>query len=241
MSYFKNFPLIDYKFGNETSLTAFRDISAYSDVVDQIKDDVTFYQDYYIQEGERADQLSYRFYNTPNLHWLFYIVNDNIRESGWPVTNTRLIEKAKVDYPETTLTTRTPLYDKFKVGQTISGNESAATATVSHRHLDLGQLVVDTSDTFIAGEAVTSTNADGETETIILQSSSLEYLSAHHYENSDKEYVDIDPTVGPGTLLTEVTYLDRLIRHNDSLKQIKVLKPEVARQIISAFKESMSA
>lgn len=241
MSYFKNFPLVDYRFGNETSLTAFRSLSSYSDIVDQIKDDVSFYTDYYIQEGERPDQLSYRFYNTATLHWLFYLLNDSLKESGWPLTNAQLLAKAKYDYPMLTLTTRSPLYDRFAVGQTISGNESSATATISHRHLDLGQVVcINTSGTFTAGETISSTNSDDEVETIVLTSSELEYLSAHHYENSDKEVVDIDPEVGPGASLTEITYLDRMVTKNNELKQIRVLKPEAVRQVVASFRESMS-
>ena len=53
MAYFYNFPNVTYKFGNEESVTAFQDISAYVDIIDQIKDDVNFYQFYNVLYNTR--------------------------------------------------------------------------------------------------------------------------------------------------------------------------------------------
>jgi len=243
MSFFQYFPLADYKFGNEESLTVFRDITAYSDIVDQIKDNIAFYQDYNIQEFERPDQLSNKLYGVPNLHWTFFLLNDKLKESGWPIDNGKIIEKAQKEYSKTTLTTKTTLYDKFKIGQTITGNNSGASAKVDHRHLDLGQLVISdiVDGPFENGEVITSTNSEGIIESILLESTSLEYLSAHHYENVSGETVDIDPEVGPGALLTEVTYLDRMMKQNEELKNIRVIKPTSMQQIIFAYRESISS
>jgi hypothetical protein len=240
MSYFRNFPDVFYKFGNEASAELVQDIALYVDVIDQLKDEVSVYADYYIQENERPDQVSYKLYETPHHHWTFFMMNDHIRESGWPLTNTKIIEKAKKIYRHTTITTRTRLYDKFKVGQIIEGINTGATATINHRHLDLGQLVIsDVTGTFAAGEQVTSLNEFGNTELITIQSTAAEYNSAHHYTNTSNLIVDIDPAVGPGAQLTEVTYLDRLMSQNDSLKQIRVIRPTAIDQVISAFREAL--
>ena len=75
----------------------------------------------------------------------------------------------------------------------------------------------------------------------MLFSSSLEYLSAHHYENVSGEVVDIDPEVGPGAQLTEVTYLDRLFTQNDDLKQIRIIKPSSLNSVVSSFREAVSS
>ena len=240
MSYFRNFPDVFYKFGNEANSDLVQDLALYIDVVDQLKDEVSVYIDYYIQDGERPDQLSYRLYNTPNHHWTFYMMNDKIRERGWPISNIELIKKAKNLYNLTTLTTRTRLYDKFKVGQVIQGLQSGATATIDHRHLDLGQLIIrDISSNFIVGEQVSSENEFGEIELITIQSLSEEYNSAHHYVNGNNQIVDIDPEVGPGALLNEITYLDRLISQNDELKQIRVIRPTAIDTVVESFREAL--
>lgn len=240
MSYFNVFPDVPYRFGDELTDDIFQNISVYATIVDEIKDNVAFYQDYYIKEFERSDQLSYKLYNTPNYYWTFYLMNNNIRERGWPLNNRDIMAKAKKEYNLTTLTTRTPLVGRFKIGQTITGNTSGATATIDHRHLDLGQLVVkNISGSFITGETISSVNENAEVETIILTSSSLEYLAAHHYENAAGEYVDIDPTIGPGALLTEITYLDRLVASNEELKTIKIIKPSAIIPIVKTFREAI--
>jgi hypothetical protein len=242
MSYFRYFPRVDYTFGTEKNPDRFENISVYVDIIDSIKDNIAFYEDYYIQDGDRPDQVSYNLYDTPDFHWTFYLMNNNIREQGWPLTNRELYEKAQKDYSLTTLTTRTTLTDRFKVGQTITGNTSAATATIDHRHLDLGQLVIsNVTGTFITGEVISSVNAESVVETIILTSSEAEYLSAHHYENSAGEYVDIDPAVGPGALLTEVTFLDRYVNMNNELKSIKVIKPSIMVSVAKSFREALES
>ena len=207
--------------------------------------------EYTIQEFERPDQLSYKIYGNEGFHWTFFMLNDNIRERGWPLSNEEVIEKAVGLYPNTVLTTRAQITSLnptittesiFQVGRTVSGNTSGATATINHRHLDLGQIVVtNLTGTFVNGETLSSTNADGDVETIILESSSLEYNAAHHYENVAGETVDIDPTVGPGVLLTEVTYLDRVVNDNEELKQIKIIKPSVINQITNSFIEAVQS
>lgn len=240
MKYFNYFPNVAYTYGNESSLTLANNITVYADIVDTIKDNTSFYNDYYLHEFERPDQLSQRLYNTPNYHWTFFLMNEKLRESGWPLSNRDLLTKAMKDYPGKTITTKTTLTDRFKIGQTITGNQSSATATIDHRHLDLGQLVLsNVVDDFVAGETVTSVNSEGTVESILVTSFSNEFESAHHYTNSSGEYVDIDPAVGPGVLLTEVTYLDRLLEANENLKQIRVIKPSVIDDIVNAFREAV--
>jgi hypothetical protein len=243
VNYFKYFPVTAYGFGNETLPDIFRDLSIYASVVDQVKDNVSFYNDYYIQEFERPDQVSYKLYNTTNYHWTFWLMNDHLRERGWPLTNRDLNEKIIKDYHHDVLVTKSYILDKFKIGQTITGQTSGATATINHRHLDLGQLVLsDTVGSFVSGENVISTNSNNQTETITAFEFDKEYNSAHHYVDGDKNYVDTISSTGtfsPGALHTKVTYLDRYFNFNDELKQIKVIKPENIIDIVSAYREAL--
>lgn len=242
MAYFTDFPVTAYRFGNELNANIFPDLSTYVSILDLIKDSVSFYNSYYIQDGERPDQVAYKLYRDPNLHWTFYFMNDSIRERGWPLSNREILAQVDKDFTHNVLVTRTPLAGKFKVGQTIEGTNSSATATIKHRNLDLGQLTLDdVSGTFTNNETIESTNADGFLETIVSQSYSSEALAVHHYENDAGEWVDIDPTVGPGALYTAITNTDRYIALNDELKQIRVIKPSAILDVVDAFKEALKA
>ena len=178
MAYFKDFPTTLYYFGNEDEVVSFQDISTYVEIIDTIKDESAFYTKYYIQDNERPDQLSFKLYGTPEFHWTFYLLNDNIREQGWPMSNTEIVEYAQKELPKDVITTKSVLTDKTVMlnGNTIVGTRGG-TATIDHRHLDLGQLVLtNVSGNFLAGEQVRSAeiNENGELETIIVESYGVE-------------------------------------------------------------------
>jgi hypothetical protein len=240
MSYFKHFPRTYYTFGTEAQPDVFENIARYSDVIDQVRDATTTYEDYFIQGGERPDQVSMKLYDNPNFHWTFYLLNTKLREGGWPLSQRKIREKALKDYKDTILTTRTKLTDKFKLGQTITGLTSGATAVIRDRNIDLGQLWIGSeSGTFIVGETITSDSPTNGAESIVLTSTAPQYNTAHHYENADGEWVDIDPEVGPGAQLTEVTWFDRLRAANEAQKNIKVLRNDTVIQVVKAFREAV--
>lgn len=249
MLYFRNFPRIPYVFGDQETLGGeqvtyeiFQNVSLYSDVIDQVKDNVSFYQYYDIQENDRPDQVSYKLYSTPEYHWTFFLMNDHLRASGWPLTMKQLEDVAKRDFPHYTVTTRDDLTGILLVDQTAAGSTSGAKGDVVRRYLDLGQVVIDSTSTYLTGEVIRNVAATASASGSIISSSvSKEYLAAHHYEDAAGNYVDIDPRIGPGAQLTEVTHLDRYVKENDSLKQIKIIRPELMQEITSAFFQSIKS
>lgn len=234
--FFSNFPQVLYNFGNEVDQNAFQNISAYVDVIDQAKNNSTLYTKHTILDGDRPDVLSQKLYGQPYYHWTFYLMNDKLRRQGWPLSYNEVVNKAKADYPNKTLVTRDLFFEKFKVGDTVTGINSAAKATVLRRNLDLGQIVVKPTNsyTFNDGELI----SDG-TNQITLTSVSEEYNSAHHYEDGDKNVIDIDPEVGPGALLTEITHLNRYEAANDDLKEIIIIKPSNITEITRIYDQAM--
>ena len=64
MTYFRDFPRVLYTFGNEETADAFENIALYADTIDQVRDAVGLYEDYYIQNGERPDQVSFKLYES---------------------------------------------------------------------------------------------------------------------------------------------------------------------------------
>tara|TARA_R110000868_G_scaffold317061_1_gene577902 strand:- start:49 stop:777 length:729 start_codon:yes stop_codon:yes gene_type:complete len=238
--FFKNYPQTLYKFGTETSLTAIQDLSAYVDLIDQVKDNINFYQEYTILDGDRPDTLSSKLYGSIAYYWTFFLLNDSIRQQGWPLTAQEIRAKAAVDYPNTTVTTRDidTILNHFQVGDTVSGQTSAASGTVLKRDIDLGQLVVSGTNGFTNDEILRD-NSDPEfPQTIQLVSAADEHNSIHHYEDADG-YADVDPRSAPGALLTAVTYIDRYVSANDTLKEIKVIKPSAIGEIFSAYQEAL--
>ena len=141
--FFQNFPLVEYNFGNESEPALFQNISAYIKVIDDISDDIAFYTTVHIQDYDRPDSFSYKLYGTTEFYWTFYYLNDDIRESGWPLPQQDLLPKAKLDYPHRTVTTTGDISKTFLPGHTVTGALSGTIGTVIKRYLDLGQIIIE--------------------------------------------------------------------------------------------------
>tara|TARA_Y100000385_G_C12900422_1_gene553934 strand:+ start:126 stop:872 length:747 start_codon:yes stop_codon:yes gene_type:complete len=234
-NFFQNFPLLGYRFGNEESQTLFQNLTTYVAVIDEIKGNTDFYATGYIRDGERPDTLSFSLYGTTDYYWTFYFLNDDIRESGWPLTEQQILPRAKQDYPNKVFTTQGDISTRFFTGQNITGLTSGSVGKIIKKNIDLGQIIVSTEEDFLDDELV---GVDDDTiQTVRLTNITDQYNAVHHYEDTDGVYKDIDPsTFIPGASeLIPITNLDRIRLRNEELRTIDVFKPDVAPQISSEF------
>ena len=237
MAYFNNFPQVLYRFGNAEEPVAFEVLNTYVDLLNNTQDGVKMYEKYTIQPGERADTLSYRLYGTTEFYWTFFWVNDKLRESGWPVDYQTLYDLSKTYYPNRVFVTETDISNGlFTIGATVTGSQSGTTGKIVEVNLDLGQVVVDTQDNFTVGETV-NTGTGGNVETCIVLKESTQFEAVHHYNNTDGEYVDIDPHNQVTTGFIPVTFLDRLTDRNTELSEIDILTEDTLRQVIAQFRQ----
>lgn len=153
MGYFANFPLKTYNFGNNEPEVLFENISAYVDIIDQLKDEVSYYDFITISDGDRPDTLSYRLYGTTEYYWTFYLLNESIRKGGWPQRSQELFDSVKYAYPNSVVYTESPMVNStdedfnswFNVGDlAIQGSAAnpSAKGIVVERDLNLGQITV---------------------------------------------------------------------------------------------------
>jgi hypothetical protein len=241
--YFKNLEIVGYKFGDNEPPVLFDNLTQYVDIIDGIKDNISFYNKYTIVSGDRPDTLSYKLYGTTDYYWTFFLLNDHIRQSGWPIKGHEILEQSKSKYPYRTVTTNTNIAKSFPVGQVVTGSESGTTGTIIRRILDMGQLVIDTGgepnlENFGPTEQIQYISTqDGETFTANLVKESEQYNSVHHYEDADGVYQDLTlfDFANPSPTWTAITYRDRLEKRNDELKEIAVLKPSVIAKVVSEF------
>lgn len=187
MSYFTNYPTVNYKFGNEAINTSVQDIGAYIDLIDRVKDDISFYEEYNLRDGDRPDQVSNDLYGSPDYYWTFYLLNDELKRRGWPLLRSRISDKAKEEYPNTTLTTRANISEQFLVGSNITGQTSGVTGKVLRRRPDLGQIIVEKTptDRVFTGDA--DTNSELE----------IELTSGETFVNTSEWVVTVSGSVTP--------------------------------------------
>ena len=131
---------VSYKFGLNLPAVAYQNLTAYVDVIDQIKDNIAFYRNYYIEEGDRPDQLSFELYGTTDYYWMFYLLNEKLRIQGWPLTQKELYSKVKEYYPNKVLISSALMHGKFFIGDTVAVepfNDPTFKAKILEKNYDL--------------------------------------------------------------------------------------------------------
>lgn len=233
--YFRNYPKVPYRFGNEEFNIRYPNISIYVDVVDQVRQNLPFYKEVFIPDGERPDTLSYRIYGQSEYYWTFFLLNPQLKEQGWPLDQRDVREFVRKKYPYTTFTTSdmTSIYTDFKVGQSIS-TQSGEVVKVVDRNLDLGQIVTEIVSGNNTGTLARLTDEPGKTFTV--EGQSEQYLSTHHYEDNDGNWVDINPEDPAPSILVNVSWLEYYQRINFNNRQINVIKEDVVASIARDFK-----
>lgn len=243
--YFKRFPLVGYNFGDNEPQTLFPNITAYVDIIDQVKQEISFYEKYTILDGDRPDVVSQKLYGTPDYHWTFFAMNDQLRESGWPMPENEVRTLVKKRYPHRSVVTEGDIASFFLPGVNVVGKTSGTTGRILERNLDLGQLIIasdkngaglnnnfGTSEQIAAGDtvedqAINVVSAIGET---------AQYNSVVYYKNSAGEIVDIDPfNQATAAGLIPVTVMDDNINFNDGLKSIVVIKPNQITSVVNEY------
>ena len=242
--YFQRFPFVNYNFGDNEANTIFPNISAYIDIIDEVKDEVAFYEKYTILDGDRPDVVSQKLYDTPDYHWTFFYMNDGLRESGWPLSERELRALVKKRYPHRTVTTQSNIASNFLPGDFVLGKTSGTTGRVVERNLDLGQIVI-ASDKNEAGlnnnfgqteQIVAGTTAEEQAaNTATLISESQQFNAPLYYKNSSGDIVDIDPYNQTTSGLVPTTVMEDNINFNEGLKDIIVIKPSVVVSVISEY------
>ena len=250
MTYLRNIGSVPYRFGNSENPVNFKNLTRYADIIDQVKDTITTYQEYTILENMRPDQVSYELYGTTDYYWTFFLMNDKLREQGWPLSQAELLARCQKDFTGTVLVTASDLVsdqitgtgairNKIAEGVTLVGQTSGVTAVVDHIQYELGQVIVKGTKSFNEGEFVylsTDINVGFTVTTVV-----AEYLATHHWENASGEYVDlVDADTGivditGGAQNTKVTNLGRYIKQNDNLKRIRVLREGIAGSVVQTL------
>lgn len=250
--YFKNLPLTSYNFQDDPNsrtlvVDIFRQVRA-----DMRIDDANAYTFYEIQENERPDQVSWKFYDTPEYFWTFFLINDHLWDGlhSWPKEYNELQDYIADKYTKTFITgylnagytgsNHLVLDQEWVVGETITGNLTGHTAEISEIDTFMNRLeIINATGDFAQDEYIMGSTSGGRWVRSQPYDFSVEEQinAAHHYE-------DIDGMEIPRTLFSkgetevfEVTHREYERRLNDDRQQIRVLKRDLVEDFARAYKK----
>ena len=240
-NYFKDFPKVLYKFGSNEQPVYFQKISKYVDVVDTLKDRVSAYIEYEIRDFDRPDTLSYRLYGKSEYEWTFFLMNDRLRETGWPMPLQDLYDYAVND-----------AYTGYVATLDVSTMDSAAlyaglftegasftlvggsTGVVERADLENKQVYLTSDSDITAGPTVILVG----TTNVVLSNVVNEYNGVHHYINDSDEWLDAFST---DTTKVPVTNLEHIVNENEKSKKIRIIKKDNIESVVSEFKRLIAS
>ena len=84
--YFRPFPLINYDIKKNKLPLLLTNVTARYKIRDILKNKVAIYYDYIVKDGDRPDNIAFKYYEDETLDWLIYLVNDIIDPYyDWPL------------------------------------------------------------------------------------------------------------------------------------------------------------
>jgi hypothetical protein len=246
-NYFKNFPRVAYRFGDEDQPVSYQKLSKYVDVIDTLQENISSYIEYEIRDFDRPDTLSHRFYGTSEYEWTFFLMNDRLRESGWPLAVQDLYEAAQNDFYKnytckldiSTADSAAQFASLYPVGQSVLVGDKEG--IVVHKDLDLGEIVVSSDSDLTTSMAISYADPDSDRTLTVhapLTNTVYEYEGTHHYENDSGEWVNIfldDNTLNA----IPKTNLEYLVDQNDQSKRIRIIRKQDIQTVVAEYKRLM--
>ena len=84
--YFRPFPLVRYDVKKNKLPLLLTNVTARYKIRDILKNKVAIYYDYIVKDGDRPDNIAFKYYEDETLDWLIYLVNDIIDPYyDWPL------------------------------------------------------------------------------------------------------------------------------------------------------------
>ena len=200
MSFFRQFPKIQYDFQDNGIDTRIIDIFRFVKADDRYLDDLSTYAFYQIQNGDRPDIVSNLLYGTPDYYWTFFVINEQLKTglSGWPMSTEQFEDYMTTEYDGIAIETypviirdgngkitdhRNSLAERFQLNETVTGILSGATGIVKAIDVQKSQLILrDVDGVFQGNELVRGNTTLDEVTSYRV----WDYRDApHHYEDDD--------------------------------------------------------
>ena len=151
MSFFQQFPIIDYDLQETNQFSTRFDIFRHVDVANAQSDEFTSYLYYEVKDGERPDIVSYKLYNTPDYYWTFFIINDFLQAgfNEWYKSTFDFHRGLELEYGDHGALIFLPNYSTEEVGgQTVAKSENAISGLdVTYSDLRLARVGSSPQDT----------------------------------------------------------------------------------------------
>jgi hypothetical protein len=228
--YFKSFPYTYYSLDDASTVQVVTNITNRVTLSDEVKNNLSLYDEYDIKDGETPELVADKFYNNPELHWLVLHYNEIIDPRfDWPLDTNNLSRYVASKYTNTNgihhyedgngnysngnvFILSSNAFVNFNVNDVITNNTNIGTGYITVKNSSSNVRITVTSGGFISGDQIikasnTSVSAN-VTSTAVLS----------------------------GTPVTNYVYEDTV---NESKRRIKILKASYVDAVVNDFKKKL--
>ena len=259
MSFFKQFPKIQYDFNRDGTLQNMVDLYRNVRALPAFLDDISAYKFYTVKNGERPDIVSGRIYGTSQFYWTFFVLNEHLHDGyrAWPLSQESLQAYIAKQYdgfvietsPKTTSGAdgafENSLAGRFQLGETVRGGTSLASGTLTKKIIDLSQLVVqNVTGVFQHPELISGVTSNNSVST----SNVYKYIDAPYYfyktGDVNKKPVTNNNHITGGVLggnLSFVSNRQHIEEKNDEYARIRYIDPSYINKFVRQFDDLLNA
>lgn len=228
--YFSEFPYTYYTLDDRGTVQVVTNITSRVKLSDEVKSNLSLYDEYDIRDGDTPEIVADRFYNNSQLHWLILHTNDILDPRfQWPLSTSNLAKHVTDKYnninaphhyidEDDNYTNATVILNLdntsnlFPVGSVLTNNTNIGTAYVTTQTSNSNVTISVTTGGFIAGDSLhlsSNTQATANVSSTVL----LSGVPVTNYDFEDAE--------------------------NETKRRIKILKSQYVDSIISEFKRKL--
>jgi hypothetical protein len=228
--YFKSFPYTLYSLDDISTVQVVTNITNRVSLSDEVKTNLSLYDEYDIRDGDTPEMVADRFYSNPELHWLILHYNEIIDPRfDWPLDTNNLNRQVASKYTNVNgihhyedangnyvngnvYLISSSDFTEFNINDVVTNITNTGTGYITQKNSSSNVRVTVTTGGFISGDRIRNTSNTSSSANI----TSTVVLS--------------------GSPVTNYTYEDEL---NESKRKIKILKNAYVDAIVSDFKKKL--
>jgi len=224
--YFEKFPLTFYSQDDLTSVQVVTNIMTRAVFSDEVKNNLSIFDEYDIKDGETPETLAYTVYGSTEYHWVILHTNDIIdARFDWPLTTYNLVQYVNGKYND-----RDGIHHYEDTNELYTNGNLYLTSNVAFGSFIANSVITNNTNT---GTAIVTSKVSSSN--IIITVSSGGFKTGDQIKLYSNSAINANITATSSIAGTAVTNYDYEDTVNETKRRIKILKPEYLSSIEKDF------
>ena len=228
--YFKSFPYTLYSLDDISTVQVVTNITNRVSLSDEVKTNLSLYDEYDIRDGDTPELVADRFYSNPELHWLILHYNEIIDPRfDWPLDTNNLNRQVASKYANVNGIHH---YEDAN-GNYVNGNVYLISSS-DFTEFDIDDVITNITNTGTG--YITQKNSSSNVRVTVTTGGFISGDRIRNISNTSSSANLTSTVLLSGTPVTNYTYEDEV---NESKRKIKILKNSYVDAIVSDFKKKL--